>query len=133
MMGGDLLTSVYTSLTFRTYVCVSFHQIIFKHGNFTFKGTRFSRVDGFCVNCSGQKLNKVKHFQTLNYKQTFQGTNFLFTGSKGRVCKFSLVNCDPLCLFSFVVIYLDNGNCLSGFRLQRTLVIEKCSNKNFNY
>lgn len=76
--------------------------------------------------------SKVEHFQTLNYKQTFQGTNVLFTGSKGRVCKFSLVNCDPFCLFSFVVIYLDNGNCLSGFRLQRTLVIEKCGNKNFN-
>ena len=57
----------------------------------------------------------------------------LFTESKGRVCKFSLVNCDPSCLFSFVVIYLDNGNCLSGFRLKSTLVIEKCSNKNFDY
>lgn len=66
MVGGDLLTSVYTSLTFRSYICVSFHQIIFKHGNFTFKGTRFSRVDGFCVNCSGQKLNKSK-------KETWHG------------------------------------------------------------
>lgn len=70
MVRGNLLTSVYTSLTFRTYICGSFHQIIFKHGNFTFKGTRFSRVDGFCVNCSGQKLNKSKKERT---KETWHG------------------------------------------------------------
>lgn len=73
--------------------------------------------------------SKVEHFQTLNYKQTFQGTNVLFTGSKGRVCKFSLVNCDPFCLFSFVVIFWITVTVCQGLDFRGRLLLKSAVTK----